>query len=526
VLIGILRIVATYTVFSQTVDEPMHLAAGMEWLDRGRFDYEAKHPPLPRVTVAVGPYLDGLRSTGERRMLTEGNRILEARGTYARNLALARAGTLPFFIVACIVVWAWSRRLFGVGPAVASVGLFTLLPPVLAHSGLATTDMALAAMLPVAILAFTSWLERPSVGASIGLGILAALAVLSKISAVVLLPACALAIIACKWIIQRRVPDSGFDSGTAKPSPLGTAGALALVGGVAMLTIWAGYRFSITRSAPMLQGIPVPAFEFAKALYQIQKHNALGHPAYLLGQWSQMGWWYFFPVTLAVKTPLPFLVFTGLGLAGLVAAVRVRPAWQPLAPGVSAAVVLAVSMTSNINNGVRHVLPAYTLLAVYAGFGAVWAWNLPRARVWSRAAVASLTLWLLVSTARTHPDYLAYFNELAGGRPERIVVNSDLCWGQDYFRLVDTLRARGIDSVWVAYHGSLDVDRHRLPGMRTLPPYQRVTGWVAASARELKGVRYQGHEWIEAYPPVTRVGRSMWLFYVPPDGGDGATPKQ
>ncbi len=101
ILIGMLRIIATYTVFSQTADEPAHLAAGMEWLDRGRYRYEPQHPPLPRVAVAIGPYLDGLRSFGTGRMSREGNRILEARGRYSRNLALARAGTLPFFVIAC-----------------------------------------------------------------------------------------------------------------------------------------------------------------------------------------------------------------------------------------------------------------------------------------------------------------------------------------------------------------------------------------------------------------------------------------
>jgi hypothetical protein len=299
-----------------------------------------------------------------------------------------------------------------------------------------------------------------------------------------------------------------------------TVRRLALVAGVAAFVIWAGYRFSVSYPQSLGGRLPFLAPELAKGIAQVQRHNAAGHSAFLLGENSQTGWWYFFPVTLAVKTPIPFLLFATLGVVLAARSMLVRPAWQQLAPAVAAVVVLAVSMTSNINIGVRHVLPIYLLLAVFAGLGAVAAWNAKRFRGWSSTAAAVLALWLVVSSVRTHPDYLAYFNELAGGRPERIVVNSDLCWGQDYFRLVDTVRARGIDSIWVAYHGSLDVDRHRLPGMRTLPPHQPVTGWVAASVSELKAV--SGYEWIDAFTPVTRVGHSIWLFCIPPRAGDAS----
>jgi hypothetical protein len=46
---------------SHTWDEPEHLAAGLELLDRGRYDYDTQHPPIARVLVALGPYLAGAR---------------------------------------------------------------------------------------------------------------------------------------------------------------------------------------------------------------------------------------------------------------------------------------------------------------------------------------------------------------------------------------------------------------------------------------------------------------------------------
>jgi hypothetical protein len=35
--------------------------------------------------------------------------------------------------------------------------------------------------------------------------------------------------------------------------------------------------------------------------------------AYLLGQVSDRGWWYYFPVALALKTTIPLLLLTAVG---------------------------------------------------------------------------------------------------------------------------------------------------------------------------------------------------------------------
>jgi len=43
------RIAFTYPVFSHTIDEPMHIACGMEWLDVKTSRLEPQHPPLGRV---------------------------------------------------------------------------------------------------------------------------------------------------------------------------------------------------------------------------------------------------------------------------------------------------------------------------------------------------------------------------------------------------------------------------------------------------------------------------------------------
>jgi hypothetical protein len=528
--VGVARIVATYPIFNQTWDEPAHIAAGMEWLDRGTYTYEPLHPPLGRVLTALGPRLVGIRSGVHESVWLEGNSILHAGDRYDRNLALARLGVLPFFLLASVVVFLWAHRLGGWPAAVGAVLLFTTLPPVLAHAGLATTDMAITSTVVLAAYCGIRWLDRPTTTRSILLGLAVASAVLSKFSALLFLPAAAAAVAVVRWSTRRLAEEDA--QGMRRTSGL-RVGYLA-----ALLAIWAGYRFAIgpllpppavpPNTPPASQGalerlVSAPIFP-APALFegvgQLAAKNRAGHKSYLLGEVGDTGWWYFFPVALAVKTPLAFLLLVG---AGALAAARVPPGQdrrRHLEPLAIALAILLVCLPSRINIGVRHVLPMYPFLAITAGAGLVSLIRVRRAAPAGAICAALLVGWQLTASSRAHPDYLAYFNELAGGRPERILVDSDLDSGQDLRRLADTLRARRVPAVWLAYAGSATVSEHGLPPVRWLEPHQPVKGWVAASLYSLKlgSLDRPGHDdfaWLERYAPVAQVGRSIRLYHIP-----------
>jgi hypothetical protein len=126
---------------------------------------------------------------------------------------------------------------------------------------------------------------------------------------------------------------------------------------------------------------------------------------------------------------------------------------------------------------------------------------------------------------QAHPDYLSYFNVLAGPTPEDVLVDSDFDWGQDLPRLSAELRRRGITDVAISYHGSADLSRHDMPQMRPLSPYEPSSGWVAISAynrKLLALVRQQkdaqprpAFAWLEDYRPVTTVGKTIRIYRIP-----------
>jgi hypothetical protein len=184
--------------------------------------------------------------------------------------------------------------------------------------------------------------------------------------------------------------------------------------------------------------------------------------------------------------------------------------------------MLGVAMTSNINIGQRHILPVYPFLTMVAGYGAFHLWSGVRQKRIGQGLLIGLLLWYLGSTALAHPDYLAYFNELAGDHPENILVDSNLDWGQDIYRLSRTLKEKDIEPSWGCLHSSHrnpDLLTLGVPSIRKLPPYREKTGWIGMSLMCLKlgtlEPPYDQYAWLENQEPVERVGKSINLYFIP-----------
>src|SRR4051812_49138170 len=516
--VATVAVVATYPVFSQTWDEPATIAAGMEWLSAGTYHYEAQHPPLARIASALLPYLRGARSTGNVSMYEEGRTILGEGAHYRRTLFLARLGMLPFFWLLLAVCAVWGARIAG-PPGAALATLFAASNPnLLAHAGIAGTDLAPAAFVAAALYAWMRWREHPSIARALLFGITMGLASVTKFSALAFLGLAIAAAEFVRLIALRRAP--------AEPSApfLQWRSALVVVGSAA-LAVWAVYRFRVAPLSP--GGMPVPAPELFSGVAAFLTHGTGGHPAYLLGDVRLAGWWYYYLVVLAVKTPLPLLALAVAGGAHAVRAWR-DEGWTALVPLAGIFGVLVPSLLSHVDLGVRIVLAIYPFLALLAARGAIVAWREggARARVAvRRGAVALLVAASMIIPIRAWPDYIAYFNAVAGTHPEHVLVDSNLDWGQDLYRLADTVRARRMDSLRVHYFGSTSFVAVGLTNVRRLNKDERTTGWVAASETFLAGVWSDTSlRWLARRTPVARIGPSMRLYYVAPDSARTPAP--
>lgn len=506
-VIGAIRIVSTYHVFNQTWDEPYSLSCGIEWLQSGTYELDPKHPPLGRVAAAALPFLHGARSSANLNPTLDGNAILGSGESYRERLFSARLGTLPFFLISCIALWGWSWWALGSETAAIAVLLFSSLPSVLGHAGMAMTDIALVATLPLALFSFCLWLNRPTMARSLCLGLAAGFAILSKFTAFPFLAVCGVLLIAAR----QRLADPPPEKSTLKLTMLRLT-RLAVASFFAAVVIWAGYRFSLTWTPG---GVPVLAQPFFDGLSDLWQRNQEGTVEYFLGDRRMTGWIYYYPTIFLVKSPIAFLL---LLLAGLVFLTRTRPRTWPMSTMIAVMVgMFLVGTLSKVNEGIRHMLAVYVPLAALAAFGAR---SLFATGITGRAVAILLVGWQLISSAAAHPDYLPYFNELARSRAETgaFGVDSDLDWGQDLWRLSEACQRHQIRSLWIAYNGSADLDQAaQLGEWHSLPSRERKEGWVAVSINKLKLGQYgdfEAYSWIEQYQPVERVGKSILLYFI------------
>ena len=482
VIVASIRIVATYRVLSHTTDEPAHLAAGIEWIQNGTYTYEDQHPPLARVTGALGLYLTGSRWTHNKDMYMEGFLLLGQGKRYNRALFYSRLFMLPYFWIGAMAVYLWAFRIGGRRTAVLATLLFTTTPTILAHAGLATTDMALTAFVSATMVASLYWADKPGWRRSLCFGLLLGLALLSKFSSLAFLPTAWLCMIAV-YLIRGNSARRAF-------ALLPWAALSALV---AALVICAGYQFA---PAPFFSGIDY-----------VLAHNRVGHLSYLLGHLSKTGFWYYYPVVLAVKTPIATLILLGLAIA-----FTFRRIAMPLA---FVAAILAVGLFSHINIGVRHILPIYTGFAICAGVALDGLFR--SSRRWLVGIGAVLVLWQVATGALMHPDYIAYTNELAGKHPERILADSDLDWNQGMRGLALRLQELGVKDLTfkLSSSGYMIADGHSFPLYTEMPDGDKPNpGWnaVSVTAWKLSGQP----KWAERIEPTERIRHSIYLYYFPP----------
>jgi len=167
---------------------------------------------------------------------------------------------------------------------------------------------------------------------------------------------------------------------------------------------------------------------------------------------------------------------------------------------------------------VRYILPALPLM--FLGIGEIAAdWEWPR---FGRRQVATLLLLLACDPWRVHPEYIAYFNELAGGVDggRAHLLDSNLDWGQDLHELKHFLEEHPIPSMTLAYFGTMPPEAL---GIRYTLPRCSSTGLARCQCELCDGptARCEGRSWRNAASQHRRVRllrslraeASVWRIY-------------
>ncbi|MGO4884063.1 MAG: ArnT family glycosyltransferase [Bryobacteraceae bacterium] len=524
---------------SNIADEPLELAAGYSYLKTGDFRLNPEHPPLAKMLAALPLLLFHPVLPVDHPFWTSADEggfgiLFFGRNEDRLDGMLFAARLVSIFLTVCLglAMALWARKMFGYGAALLALALYCFDPAIIAHGHYVKNDVPVTLFCFVACIAWCAFLNRPGVAPLALAGVTVGIAIATKFSALFLVPVFVILYAIAWW--QRR---KGLSLVHGAASVLAV---VVLAAGVICLTYaipaWIhgvelrGVNPAVCRdfldrdpgrsmARLVARGIP-RAHPFLDGLLIFVDHNTVGHQSYLLGMRGTRGWWYYFPVAFAVKTPaatLMLMALAGLLLIRALPRARLRSAglaWFALA--VPIAVFGGFSMASHLNIGIRHLLPIWPFAFILAA-AAVTRWRFR----YRAAAIAVLLAGLALESLLVYPHDLPFFNIFAGGPSNgpAILADSNTDWGQDAKNMARWFHAHPARNICLDYFGTADIGR---PGLRG-PPLPAT--WETERRASLDcmaaistNVLYdpvgdpRQHAWVRELHPVARIGWAIYIY--------------
>jgi hypothetical protein len=474
-----------------------------------------------------------------------------------------------------LIAW-WSWHIGGSPAALTALLLFALDPNFLAHAPLVKNDVTIT--LIMFAFAFAIWRLGLKVtwSRAIMVGLLCGAGLCVKFSALIFGPL-ALLLLLGRGLLPNAWPFFNKNLLKRRTRLIAGVALCAAVAIVSYFVLWTcyGFRYAATpepgvrlntsrfleltainellaghpdravtqeelddwKPGPLVQGI-VLAEQYhllpeawLNGLLYTHMTTRLGN-SFLCGRYSLIGWWYYFPLAMLFKTPVATLLSIALAFAVLFSCRSNTQdskyelnRWTLMCLGVPFIMYGVFSLTTNMNLGLRHVLPLYPFLFVVVGAAASRAWI-----CWKKKAClvfAFLAAGLIFECMASFPNYLSFFNTACGGSRGgvRLLGDSNLDWGQDLKLLADWRQKNPDGNLYLCYFGMADpayygIDYINLPGgYRYGPPVKFPTspGIIAISATHLQGIHLDPplqsyYEPLRRARPMTVLGGSIYLF--------------
>ena len=582
-LFGFLSVLSMWND-SAIVDEGPHLPAGYSYLTQKDMRLNPEHPPLLKDLAAIPLLFMNINFPSQIKSWTDdingqwdfGHYFLYNSGNDAQNMM--RAGRLPIILISLLLgffVFKFASELWGKNIGFLALFLYVFSPTILAHTRFVTTDVGAAAGFFISYYYFYRWLKSPTLKNSLFFGIVFGLALLTKFSTI-LLPLI-FAFLIFIWFLanKKRVLESAklYIGGFILSSIV----ALFVVGMVYVWHVW-NYpperqlngtiftlgSFGFQPAVDFVVWLVKSNFIFSRALGQyflgvlmVLQRQAGGNTTYYLGEISGTGSVSYFPLMYLVKEPVTYILLVLFALwlfvrdlknsySNVLKNIRINILDNFVELGALAVIVVYwfVSIRSNLNIGVRHLIPTlpfiYLLTARQVGFwikatterisnyqGFLQVWGLYWRSFKRILIIFVLLLWASLSVVFTFPAFLAYFNEFGGGPNGgyKIVTDSNLDWGQDLLRLSRFVKQNNIQSIGVDYFGGGDVGYYMGNTARMFDREIPQRGWLAVSATFLQVAcqpQYVGschynqrsYVWLDQYKPVAKIGYSIFVYRI------------
>ncbi|MEA3506328.1 MAG: glycosyltransferase family 39 protein, partial [Elusimicrobiota bacterium] len=312
--------VASFTQKSLTFDEIQHLSSGYATLKTGNFYIGPGHPPLMRLWAALSLSVMNPGYPHDHKLLSRnrkywwlsvgedyrfGHEFLYKSGNNPEKIVFAsRLMCVILGVFLGVLVYLFSKKLFGWKAGLFSLFLFSFSPTVIAHSRLVMNDIAGAAGITLSLLLYLRYIEKKTWTRFIVVSLAVFLALMLKYNAVFILP-----VLFLGFLFTEKL--KGFGKFV-----------LILLALILALNIFYGFKGTFGKKdieynlfkkmAPdKMSGravysayinFPLPE-RFMQSFSNLLIHNKRGHSSFVAGKYHTAGSWNYFPLAFLIKTP-------------------------------------------------------------------------------------------------------------------------------------------------------------------------------------------------------------------------------
>lgn len=583
---------------SAIVDEIAHIPAGYSYITTGDYRLNPEHPPLIKDMAAIPlllakvkfPYTYWAANVGSvnNQWETGWKFIYRFGNNPGAMIILARIPVMLLSLFLGFLVYLWANKLYGKKAGIFALVLFVFDANIIAHSRFVTTDLGISFSLFLHMFTLWWFIKKPNWKTLLLAGFTFAVALVTKFSAAILAPIYTIVFI--MMLFRRGEPEA---KSRTKPTDVGSGawsknilamtadkiwfkrilgttvsfGLIALIGVALMWLFYIPHTINmptqvqkdlIVESLPnhpltplMLKmsgnAVTKPLGQYMLGFLMVSSHVEGGHDAFLLGQVSNRGWWYYYPVAIALKTAIPVFIIIILALSCMVycklskkktPSIPIQDWFTETYLWVLPAVLLFMGMKGSINLGIRYMLPVYPFIFVFvsklAGFiDFEWIKSLlnhkkkiPKTKTLNivmTVVLGILMLWYVLGSLGTYPYYLSYYNEFVGGYKNgyKYLTNSNTDWGQDVKRLTKWVEKENIEKIYVdVFPGSMPASYYLGDKMIEWHVQNgRPKGMFAVSATfyqnsRLKKDKNDGmdYSWLDDIEPKEILGGSILIY--------------
>jgi dolichyl-phosphate-mannose-protein mannosyltransferase len=491
-IIAVLLLVAHATLFSWCAirksicfDEGAHVAAGVAYWRWGELSVYDLSPPLMRFWDALPAYLSHPLIPAAKSLRDDPptsrhwNYFLRFQQdnlhAIHRYVLMGRFMQLPISLGLAIGIWLVSRRLYGDWGGIISLGVYALDPTVLANASTVGTDLGITAALFASVVLWARFLRTGTLSSLALAALCVGAAHATKFNAPLVWPVLLAMILFSK---HRREGLIAF--------AIIAIACFAIVNLCYGFQLWGRPIGSFHFQSSLMQAVqrhlpgkfPVPLPQFMVEGFDAQKFEADGaYVSVLFGRARFGGDWRYYPWMLLCKTPmaeLGLLVFalgarapqtpvsecthddpdlrcasdgesgsSGVPLDPASAASssliskRLRPCEAPFLL-LLLTIIIGMTLGTNINLGLRYLLPAYPPVIVLLSrlSRPRWAW---------------LIVLLCVELALAAPRFHSYTNLAA-----RNAILPDQDAGQSLIELRDWMQRQRVEQITLISGGLVD----------------------------------------------------------------------